>query len=116
MRNFIRWVALPFRVAFFLVTCFGLLLPGVLLLGFFSWEAGVDIWCWFCNHCGMGDLDKWNHIVHAPDCPNATLVAERYTDVESRPKTPSNSVNPNEDSGIKRQEDRNSENAVGNQR
>lgn len=61
MRNVIKWVGLPFRVAFFLVALVGIFLPSIVLIGFFSWEAGADLWPMAIS------LGKWSLFYTTPD-------------------------------------------------
>lgn len=69
---------------------------------------------WLCEKCRRC-AEKWNWIAHEKGCSNETLLAERYAEVESRPKTPSIIVNPNGDASIEcKEESNNGGNAVGN--
>lgn len=54
----------------------------------YSWDGVEKRPLWVCEKCWHAHPEKWNRIEHAKDCPNVTLVAERYAEVESRPKTP----------------------------
>jgi len=54
MREVIRWAGLPFRVALFVLVFVCLLCPGLVLVGFFSWDDAARFW-----HDSVPAFGRW---------------------------------------------------------